>query len=37
MIGCLLDERAIRDRRKKTGSSILKEKSFKSKSKKRVL
>jgi hypothetical protein len=34
MIGCLLDEWAIRDRSKKAGSSILKEKSFKSKSKK---
>jgi hypothetical protein len=33
-IGCLLDERAIRNKSKKVGSSILKEKSFKSKSKK---
>jgi hypothetical protein len=34
MIGCLLDEREIRNNSKKVGSSVLKEKSFKGKTKK---
>jgi hypothetical protein len=33
-IGCLLDEREIRNNSKKVGSSVLKEKSFKGKTKK---